>query len=41
LKYDSAQWMRTCSLMKSGAVSKMYSSQDVRKVHPCALSPSK
>jgi hypothetical protein len=27
--------------MKSDAVSEMYSSQDVRKVHPCALSLSK
>jgi hypothetical protein len=27
--------------MKSDAVSEMCSSQDVRKVHPCALSPSK
>jgi hypothetical protein len=41
LKFNSAQWVRTCSSMKSDAVSEMYSSQDVRKVRPCALSPSK
>jgi hypothetical protein len=41
LRYNSAQWMSTCLLMKSNAVSKMYSSQDVRKACPCALSPSK
>jgi hypothetical protein len=41
LKYDSAQWMRTCSSTKSDAVSEMYSSQDMRKACPCALSPSK
>jgi hypothetical protein len=30
--------MRTCLLMKSDAVSEMYSSQDVRKARPCTLS---
>jgi hypothetical protein len=33
--------MCTWSLTKSDWVSGMYSSQDVRNVHPCALSPSK
>jgi hypothetical protein len=33
--------MRTWSLMKSDWVSDMYSSQDMRNAHPCALSPSK
>jgi hypothetical protein len=33
--------MRTCLLTKSDGVSEMYSSQDMRKARPCALSPSK
>jgi hypothetical protein len=32
--------MHTCLSTKSDAVSEMYSSQDVMKVPPCALSPS-
>jgi hypothetical protein len=33
--------MHTCSSTKSNAVSEIYSSQDMRKACPCALSPSK
>jgi hypothetical protein len=33
--------MCTCSSIKSDAVSKIYSSQEVRKAHPCDRSPSK